>query len=60
MSIFILVLVLTFVLLASMFIWVPLLQSAEALSRRYPRQRYAEMPDLREDDTSPQFTGEVA
>jgi hypothetical protein len=60
MSDIILALVLTFVLLAAMFVWVPLLQSAEAHSRRYPLQRYGEMPDLREEDSSPQFTGKVA
>jgi hypothetical protein len=60
MSDIILALVLTFVLLAAMFVWVPLLQSVEALTRRYPRQRYEEMPDLREEDAGPQFTGKVA
>jgi hypothetical protein len=53
-------LVIGFVLLALMFIWVSLLQSAEAPSRRFPPQRAEDIPDLREDDTSPQFTGRVA
>ncbi|HEY0263176.1 MAG TPA: hypothetical protein VGC07_01515 [Granulicella sp.] len=48
------------VFFAALFIWVPLLQSVEALARRYPQQLATDMPDLREDDSSSQFTGKVA
>ncbi len=60
MSDTILAVVLTVILLAAMFVWVPLLQSAEALTRRYPQPQDGEMPDLREEDAGPQFTGNVA
>ncbi len=55
----VLILVLTFGLLATMFVWVPL-HSAEVSARRNPGQRTGEVPDLREDDASPQFTGKIA
>jgi len=47
-------------LLAAMLIWVPLLQSAEALTRCYPLQRSEELTSFEEEDSSPQFTGDVA
>lgn len=55
-----LALILTFVLLAALFLWVPLLHTAEALSHRYPLQNGDDMPNLVEEDTGPHFTGEVA
>jgi hypothetical protein len=40
--------------------WAPLLRGAEALSKRHSRRFVEEVPDLREDDTSPQLTRETA
>jgi hypothetical protein len=55
----VLAVVVAVILLAAMFIWVPLLQGAEVRSRRYSARPYQEIPDLREEDDSPQFTGKV-
>ena len=55
----VLAIVVAVVLLAAMFIWVPLMQGAEVRSRLSSRKSYGEMPDLREDDDDTQFTGKV-
>ncbi|WP_263383844.1 hypothetical protein [Granulicella arctica] len=60
MSDTILALVLTITTLILMLIWVPMLQTVEVLARRYPVDGTAEMPNLVEEDSGPQFTGDVA
>jgi hypothetical protein len=55
-----LALTLTLVLLAALFVGVPLLQSLEALTRSSPNHGVLDMPNLVEEDAGPQFTGEVA
>jgi hypothetical protein len=57
---FLLAFIVVIVLLAAMLLWGPLLQTVESLSRRYSPERYTEMPDLREEDTGPQYTGKVS
>ena len=60
MSDTILALILTVMTLVLMLIWVPMLQSLETLARRFPADGTGEMPNLVEEDSGPQFTGEVA
>ncbi|MEO6802367.1 MAG: hypothetical protein ABI197_03870 [Granulicella sp.] len=60
MSNIIFAVIIAVVLLAGMFVWVPLLQGAEVRSRRYSSRRET-MPDLRdEEDDSPRFSGEIS
>lgn len=54
------VFVLAMTLLSVMLICMPLLQTAEALARDYPRERSGELLNLIEEDSGPQYTGEVA
>ena len=60
MSDTILALVLTGLFLAILFLAAPMLQSAETLGRRRPVRSQEDMPNLVEEDTGPQFTGDVA
>ena len=60
MSATILALLLAVVLVLAMFIWVPLLQSAEALDRRHSSHRSGTIPELTEEEPSPELTDKVA
>jgi hypothetical protein len=55
-----LVLTLAIVLLAALFVGIPLLQSLEAFTRTHSNHGILDMPNLVEEDAGPQFTGEVA
>lgn len=60
MSDTILALILTVILIVSMMVLLPLIQSMETLSRRYSVDRSGEMPDLREDDQDSEISVEAA
>jgi hypothetical protein len=55
-----LALVLTVAIMGGLLLWVPLLRTGEALINRSSSQRPDNRPNLVEEDTGPQFTGEVA
>ena len=55
-----LALVLTGTFLVILFFSMPLLHSAETLNRLRPLKNAEDMPNLVEEDTGPQFTGEIA
>jgi hypothetical protein len=56
----ILALLLLVVLILAMLVWVPILLSAETLGRRYSSQRSGTVPELTEEEPSPELTGKVA
>ena len=60
MSVAILTLLLAAVLILAMLVWVPILQSAETHSRRHSSQRSGTIPELTEEDSSPELTSEIA
>ena len=55
-----LALVLTVAIMGGLLLWVPLLHTGETLINRYSSERIDDAPNLVEEDTGPQFTGEVA
>ena len=60
MSDTVLVLILATTILSVLLLWLPLLHAAEALSRDYPTERSGDLLNLIEEDSGPQFTGDVA
>jgi hypothetical protein len=60
MSETILALILTVVLILAMLVWVPIMQSAETHGRRYSSRRSGTIPELTEEEPSPELTGEIS
>jgi|GEM_PF-5439410 len=56
----ILALLLLVVLILAMLVWVPILLSAETLGRRYSSHRSGAIPELTEEEPSPELTGKIA